>query len=444
MSVKGARYWLKDYNVEEVTVVVEPYTPCMPLALVEVAKAKRSERRPVVKFGQPKPPDNAKRVNMRFEILKADEAKQEVYGYAYVANEADLDTDAMTPEELKKAAHSLMENLSRGTQKGTGAGVNHEKFENIGHLVESAYDIDGSLGKAHGFVNPLPDAWFIGMKLSDETWKLYKEGKVTGFSIGGYADRVPIDDEKKNNVISNLVNRFKRNDKDFASDYTFDQMAGKIDELIWILHDTLIWILLDSEVTDKREAISESIRQFRAVMIDSYNLLPDFNDLDKAKEIVELIEKLNKTGIVNIDLKDHNQGDMLMEKSDVKELIIDVLKAEGLYRDKDDNKVAKADFQKAIDDMTTTVTEANKKLEGHEASITELTEVVTKLSEGIEAIVDKINKYFKTPGIRKSDDDPIDDNEPTKKTKDGVAVDKEGNIDWKSIMKGTVVDKATL
>lgn len=128
-------------------------------------------------------------IGLQFEIMKTDDEKRMVYGFASVssvngAELVDLQGDVIDMAELTKAAHEFMSNARVGGDMHTTMGT--------GEIVESMV-IDGSLKKVLGITRP-EEGWFIGYKVTDDgVWKNVKEGKYAGFSIGGTGVRVPVE-----------------------------------------------------------------------------------------------------------------------------------------------------------------------------------------------------------------------------------------------------------
>lgn len=125
-----------------------------------------------------------------FQIAKAVEDKQLVFGWANIAKEADgsypldWDGDVTEPEELEKAAYSFV-------LKYRAAGEMHEG-ETIGHLVESVMftkEKQQALGIPEGI---LPEGWWVGFYIPDkEVFAKIKSGEYEMWSVQGKAKRVP-------------------------------------------------------------------------------------------------------------------------------------------------------------------------------------------------------------------------------------------------------------
>jgi hypothetical protein len=214
----GIKFWLSDTDIREVSLVKSPYIPCSPQANIQLAKAMKDNYKPEIiplykltaDCGDDCP-DSKIAFNKRFMFQKIDKAQRKVFGYVYAANTGDLEGDAMTPEELEKAADSLLRNLTGKKVEGDGVGLNHEIFENIGEFTESAIDRDGGIGKSLGFAETIPGAWYVAMKIKDdEVWKSVENGEIVGFSWGGFATRTPVlEDEQKASIFKQALRMIK-------------------------------------------------------------------------------------------------------------------------------------------------------------------------------------------------------------------------------------------
>lgn len=113
-----------------------------------------------------------------------------VLGVAYQAGPdprikrgADGGRDYFTAEELEKAAWQFM--------KSRQVGLFHGPDDTIGHaeIVESYVWRGPDWDLGDGVVVKAGD-WLIGAILDDTAWRLYKSGKVTGWSPQGSARRI--------------------------------------------------------------------------------------------------------------------------------------------------------------------------------------------------------------------------------------------------------------
>lgn len=122
------------------------------------------------------------------KVVKRDDDKFLVFGFASVADVEDSQGDVISIEELEKGAYKFM---LRG---GMGAEM-HEVY-GVADVVESIVFTKEKLKLLGLAEDALPPAWWIGMKVCDaEVWQKIKNGDYKSFSIGGRAIREAIADE---------------------------------------------------------------------------------------------------------------------------------------------------------------------------------------------------------------------------------------------------------
>lgn len=119
------------------------------------------------------------------EILKADDEKRIVYGWASVyemngESVVDKQGDMLDEDEVMKMAHAFMREVRVGKAMHRG--------HPVGEIVESLVlttDVQKSLGIDLGKAG-----WYIGMKINDEAvWDRIKKQELQAFSIGGSGKR---------------------------------------------------------------------------------------------------------------------------------------------------------------------------------------------------------------------------------------------------------------
>jgi hypothetical protein len=130
------------------------------------------------------------------QIVKADEDKHQVFGWASVVEVdgkpiVDRQGDWITPEEIEKAAYRyVLENRKGGNQ--------HQRDESdqplhASSLIESFVITPEKIEKM-GLPKTTPVGWWVGYKVhDDDAWEKVKKGEVTGFSIHGKGKRAEVD-----------------------------------------------------------------------------------------------------------------------------------------------------------------------------------------------------------------------------------------------------------
>lgn len=156
-------------------------------------------------------------------IIKSDDDKRLVFGWASIAQTADGDTikdrqnDVIEPDDLEEAAYEYVLNF-RDT------GEEHlESFRKKGKLVESCVftaEKQQAMGLQPG---ALPVGWWVGFYIEDEdAWERIKNGTYKMFSIEGRAERVPLEEQvgKSIDTIEETVTKQDDFDEIEELDYT--------------------------------------------------------------------------------------------------------------------------------------------------------------------------------------------------------------------------------
>jgi hypothetical protein len=123
------------------------------------------------------------------EILKANEEEQTVSGVVLQPEVVDAQGDIMSADVIKKAAYGFLMNFNKSTKLG----LQHSTFpKGKLALVESYVAPNGIV---LGAKTVRAGSWIMTVKVLDATiWKRVKDGKITGFSIGGKATVVKLDE----------------------------------------------------------------------------------------------------------------------------------------------------------------------------------------------------------------------------------------------------------
>jgi hypothetical protein len=117
------------------------------------------------------------------QVLKMDDEQRIVYGWASVVTEdgepvVDTQGDVITPEEMEKMANDFMLDVRKAKAMHTG--------DQIGEVIHSM-PLTNELMKAFDIYSDR-EGWLVAMKINDdEAWSQMKDGKFSGFSIGGKA-----------------------------------------------------------------------------------------------------------------------------------------------------------------------------------------------------------------------------------------------------------------
>lgn len=124
------------------------------------------------------------------EVTKVDTEQRIVYGFASVVTKGgevvvDRQGDVITAEEMEKAATNFMLGARNGLTMHKG-----EPTTTIVHSMPLTKQVMDAFG-----ISSDKEGWLIAVKVhDDDTWDRMKKGEFTGFSIGGRARKVQLDD----------------------------------------------------------------------------------------------------------------------------------------------------------------------------------------------------------------------------------------------------------
>lgn len=121
-------------------------------------------------------------------LSKADDADQRIsYAAAMIPREPDKEGDVVATPTVEKAAHDFIK------QQG-GVDTDHSLIDGEGDVVESwvlkderEFDLPGGETETYG-----PGTWMVGIEWGKEAWDRIKAGELTGLSIYGMAEHVPL------------------------------------------------------------------------------------------------------------------------------------------------------------------------------------------------------------------------------------------------------------
>jgi len=124
----------------------------------------------------------------RFKIVKSDDEKRQVFGWASVSARQsgevieDWQEDIIEIDELEKAAYAFAKDYAT-------AGEMHERG-GVGELIESVVftkEKAAAIGIPDGI---LPEGWWLGFQITDDdVWQKIKDGEYSMFSIEGTGTR---------------------------------------------------------------------------------------------------------------------------------------------------------------------------------------------------------------------------------------------------------------
>lgn len=115
------------------------------------------------------------------------EEKRLVYGIVLEPETPDSQGDIYSADEIEAAAHGFMADYQN-------VGHMHTALVNDGVEIVESYLCPGDLEIGGQPVKA--GTWILVVRVTnDQLWEQVKSGALTGFSIGGFAERVPLSGE---------------------------------------------------------------------------------------------------------------------------------------------------------------------------------------------------------------------------------------------------------
>ena len=139
------------------------------------------------------------------EVLKVDEHKRQVFGFANVSVAmsgdliTDLQLDQILPADLEQAAYDFCKLAFSGTGEMHSGGVK-------GQMIECAF-LDTA--KIHIILNAagndpdhvakieMPARWWVGFQVDEDSFAKVLDGTFKMFSVQGKATSTPVDDGER-------------------------------------------------------------------------------------------------------------------------------------------------------------------------------------------------------------------------------------------------------
>lgn len=135
-------------------------------------------------------PETDHAAKLYIPITKASDEEQTVTGVVLQPEVVDGQGDIYDAKVIRKAAHEFLAGYNSSTQMG----LQHKDFKKRFELSESFL---APFDMAIGTKTVKSGSWIIVVRILDKAvWKQVKDGKITGFSIGGKAKAQKLAQEK--------------------------------------------------------------------------------------------------------------------------------------------------------------------------------------------------------------------------------------------------------
>ncbi|MDA1650429.1 XkdF-like putative serine protease domain-containing protein [Bacillus cereus group sp. TH160LC] len=364
-----------------------------------VTKGANGRQFAIMKSATAKQPNISKQV----PILKTEEEKQLVTGVVYEPDVEDSHGDTMTAEEIEKASHTFMENYQHIDKQ-------HDEIAGKGTVVENwIAKSDMTVGEQEVKVG----TWLMTVRVDDtDTWEEIKKGDVTGFSMGGFGERVEItkaDDltHEEKGIIRKMVGFFKGEKHDIKKGEVKDRFVDErqnrdLRAVFNLFEDVFYWEIWENNPDiDRMTAALDDMKEILSSIKGGYTIAKS-EDSVQAESI--LLGNIKKAGKV-LSQKNHTKLDEALA-------LISEIKEAAAPQEEDEMKADEiAEIVKqAIQPFAEQVEKIAKQVNGEEVpgdnptpeEQTEEEKVAAVIQKALEPFAERLENIENAASIRKS------------------------------------------
>ncbi|PFX63572.1 hypothetical protein COL35_28195 [Bacillus toyonensis] len=378
-----------------------------------VTKGANGRQFAIMKSESAKQPNISKQV----PILKTEEEKQLVTGVVYEPDVEDSHGDKMTAEEIEKAAYTFMENYQHIDKQ-------HDEIAGKGTVVENwIAKSDMTVGEQEVQAG----TWLMTVRVDDaDTWEEIKKGEVTGFSMGGFGERVEI---AKTDDFTHEDKGLIRKMLDFVKGETHKITKGEvkdrfIDEkqkrdlraVFNLFEDVFYWEIWESNPDiDRMVAALDDMKDILSSIKGGYTIAKSEDSVQAESIVLESIKKAGKV----LSQKNHTKLDEAL-------VLITEIKEAASPQEEDEMKAEDiAEIVKqAVEPLATKLEKIEKQVNGEEVEPTpeEQTEeekAAAVIQKALEPITKRIENIENAASIRKGldpDEEVTPGQQPIKKS----------------------------
>ncbi|MCZ6942549.1 hypothetical protein EJ131_18815 [Bacillus mycoides] len=347
-----------------------------------VSKGANGRQFAIMKSATTKQPNISKQV----PILKTEEEKQLVTGVVYEPDVEDSHGDTMTAEEIEKAAYTFMENYQHVDKQ-------HDEIAGKGTVVENwIAKSDMTVGEQEVKAG----TWLMTVRVDDaDTWEEIKKGEVTGFSMGGFGERVEIakaDDftHEEKGFIRKIFDFIKgethRIEKGEVKDRFIDGKQNRDLRAVFdLFEDVFYWEIWENNPDiDRMAAALDDMKEVLASIKGGYTIVKAD---DKTQAEIIVLESIKKAGKV-LSQKNHAKLDEALA-------LISEIKEAASPEEEEEMKVEDiAEIVKqAVEPLATKLDKIEKQVNGEEVEPTpEEQTAEEKIADIIQKAIDPIAK----------------------------------------------------
>ncbi|KAB5627886.1 hypothetical protein E8M24_31075, partial [Bacillus thuringiensis] len=367
----------------------------------------------IMKSESAKQPNISKQV----PILKTEEEKQLVTGVVYEPDVEDSHGDTMTAEEIEKAAYTFMENYQHIDKQ-------HDEIAGKGTVVENwIAKSDMTVGEQEVQAG----TWLMTVRVDDaDTWEEIKKGEVTGFSMGGFGERVEIaktDDftHEDKGIIRKMLDFVKgethKISKGEVKDRFIDEKQKRDLRAVFnLFEDVFYWEIWESNPDiDRMAAALDDMKDILSSIKGGYTIAKSEDSVQAESIVLESIKKAGKV----LSQKNHTKLDEALA-------LITEIKEAASPQEEDEMKAEDIAgiVKQAVEPLATKLEKIEKQVNGEETEPTpeELTEeekTAAVIQKALEPFAERLENIEKAASIRKSldpDEEYIPGQQPIKKS----------------------------
>ncbi|HDR5272140.1 TPA: hypothetical protein QCS34_005931 [Bacillus thuringiensis] len=378
-----------------------------------VTKGANGRQFAIMKSESAKQPNISKQV----PILKTEEEKQLVTGVVYEPDVEDSHGDTMTAEEIEKAAYTFMENYQHIDKQ-------HDEIAGKGTVVENwIAKSDMTVGEQEVQAG----TWLMTVRVDDaDTWEEIKKGEVTGFSMGGFGERVEIaktDDftHEDKGIIRKMLDFVKgethKISKGEVKDRFIDEKQKRDLRAVFnLFEDVFYWEIWESNPDiDRMAAALDDMKDILSSIKGGYTIAKSEDSVQAESIVLESIKKAGKV----LSQKNHTKLDEALA-------LITEIKEAASPQEEDEMKAEDIAgiVKQAVEPLATKLEKIEKQVNGEETEPTpeELTEeekTAAVIQKALEPFAERLENIEKAASIRKSldpDEEYIPGQQPIKKS----------------------------
>ncbi|MBX0351842.1 XkdF-like putative serine protease domain-containing protein [Bacillus toyonensis] len=345
--------------------------------------------------------ESAKQQNItkQVPILKTEEEKQLVTGVVYEPDVEDSHGDTMTAEEIEKAAYTFMENYQHIDKQ-------HDEIAGKGTVVENwIAKSDMTVGEQEVKAG----TWLMTVRVDDaETWEEIKKGEVTGFSMGGFGERVEIaktDDftHEDKGLIRKMLDFVKGETHKIAKGEVKDRFVDEkqkrdLRAVFNLFEDVFYWEIWESNPDiDRMAAALDDMKDILSSIKGGYTIAKSEDSVQAESIVLESIKKAGKV----LSQKNHAKLDEALA-------LISEIKEAASPQEEDEMKVEEiAEIVKqAVEPLASKLDKIEKQVNGEEVEPTpeEQTEeekAAAVIQKALEPITKRLENIENAASIRK-------------------------------------------